>query len=129
MNRKYWRAMGLSPEQYRRWRIESIIETYFDYVSNADEWGIDEKTIIEMIAEQKSKGSESSIKQIIDSFKNWQRESFKEIYEYGTHGDEIDSIVKHIMNHPRRYFDSPSGDITNLIGEDSESITNIIKGY
>lgn len=121
--------MGLSSEQYRRWRIETIIETYFDYASNADEWGIDEKTIIEMIAEQKSNGSESSIKQIIDSFKAWQQESFKEIYEYGTHGDEIESIVKHIMNHPRRYFDSPSGDITNLIGEDSESITNIIKGY
>ena len=119
--------MGMSQEQQQRWRIETIIKTYFDYVSNADEWGIDEKTIIEMIAEQESNGSDSLIKQIIDSFKAWQQETFKEIYDYDNHGDEIDSVVKYIMNNPKRYFESPSGDITNLIGEDWDSITDIIK--
>jgi len=127
MNRKYWRAMGMSHEQHQRWRVETIIKTYFDYMAEADEWGVDEHTIIEMITEQESNISESLIKEIIDSFKIWQQGTFEEIYD--NHGDEIDSIVKYIMDHPRRYFESPSGDITNLIGKDKESIADIIKNY
>ena len=129
MNRKYWRAMGMSHEQHQRWRIETIIKTYFDYIAEADEWGVDDNTIIEMIAEQDPKTSEVLIREIIDSFKTWQQGTFEEIYDYDNHGGEIDSIVNYIMDNPRRYFESPSGDITNLIGKDKESIADSIKNY
>jgi len=129
MNRKYWRAMGMSHEQQQQWRIETIIKTYFDNMAEADEWGVDENTIIEMIAEQEPNISESLIRKIIDSFKAWQQRTFEEIYDYDNHGDEINSIVKYILDNPRRYFESPSGDITNLLGKDEESITDIIKDY
>jgi len=127
MNRKYWRAMGMSHKQQQRWRIETIIKTYFDYMAEADEWGVDENTIIEMMADQKPKTSEILIREIIASFKTWQQGTFEEINDYGTHGDEIDSIVSYILNNPRRYFESPSGDVTNLISHDKESIANIVK--
>ncbi len=121
--------MGMSQQQHQRWRIETIIKSYFDYVVEADEWGINEGDIIEMIAEQDPKTSEVLIRDIIDRFKTWQQGTFEEIYNYDNHGDEIDSIVSYILNNPRRYFESPSGDITNIIGKDAESIRDIIKGY
>ncbi|MEO2120746.1 MAG: hypothetical protein ABGX44_02930 [Candidatus Poseidoniia archaeon] len=131
MNRKYWRAMGMSQQQHQRWRIETTIKAYFDYAAEADEWGINEEDIMEIIIDSKPVISKSLVKKTIKDFIEWQKAQIEDMCVSASrvYGEQPEQIVNYILDNPRRYFESPSGDITNLIGNNKESITNIVKGY